>query len=96
MKCQDLFSFENKKKKKKSKLSSALVVIGALRIKGLLMSACNTGTITSEKVPSDKYTQERFRSACTFMQSNQNPHWIAKDTYGPVKSQIRLQMQKLI
>ena len=34
MKCQDLFSSENKKKKKKkSKLSSALVVIGALRVK---------------------------------------------------------------
>ena len=33
MKCQDLFSSENKKK---SKLSSALVVIGALRVKNNL------------------------------------------------------------
>ena len=32
MKCQDLFSSENNKKKK-SKLSSASVVIGALRVK---------------------------------------------------------------
>ena len=31
MKCQDLFSSENKKKKK-SKLSYALIVIGALRV----------------------------------------------------------------
>ena len=35
MKCQDLFSLKNKKKKKiKKKLSSAAVVIGALRVKG--------------------------------------------------------------
>ena len=33
MKCQDLFSSQNKMMIKKSKLSSALVVIGALRVK---------------------------------------------------------------
>ena len=33
MKCQDLFSLKNKKKIKNKKLSSAAVVIGALRVK---------------------------------------------------------------
>ena len=34
MKCQDLFSLKNKKKKNKKKLLSAAVAIGALRVKG--------------------------------------------------------------
>ena len=33
----------------------------------------------SENVPSDLCTQRRFRSACTFVQSYQNLHWIAKN-----------------
>ena len=45
MKCQDLFSLKNKKKNKK-KLSSAAVVIGALRVNNILTDeyfSCNVG-----------------------------------------------------
>ena len=41
----------------------------------VLSPEINIGAATSENVPPDMCAQQRFRSACAFAQSDQNPFW---------------------